>query len=361
MVVGLDAQDGELGVYFPSDGVLSHEFCVANNLYNASARQKLGLGDGPTGFFDHHRRVRTQGFRGEKSDGFWLPLTCLAFLTNHVGNEGFMFDTIDGHQICSKWTTRKPASNNPANRRKAPKGELIGFPKHMDTDQWDYYKQEIPHGSLITLTEKLHGTSHRVGLVLDDERAWWQFWKPRYRIVHGTRNVVQTDKSVGYYTDESFRERAVGQLEGIRKGEVLFGEIVGFVNADSTIMPSVKVDKKELPEVHQTFGDTVYYHYGCKPGEAQFWVYRIVQFNEDGQGVELSHAQVVRRAEDLGLNVVPFLDRLIYSCYDDAVMADQRIIDAMHGGDWATSYIHPDQLSEGVVIRVDSPLGTRGF
>lgn len=36
VVVSLDTQDGELGVYFPVDGVLSHEYCVANHLYTST-------------------------------------------------------------------------------------------------------------------------------------------------------------------------------------------------------------------------------------------------------------------------------------------------------------------------------------
>ena len=364
VVVGLQTQDNELGVYFPSDGVLSHEFCLANNLYSKSAVQKLGLPEPSSyGFFDHHRRVRTQRFRGEKSDGLWMPLNslstfCSVIPYNGVDVEGTMFDNIGGQQVCSKWTTRKPNGGTPGKPRKAPKGELVGFPKHQDTEQWDYYKGDIPDGSLLTLTEKLHGTSHRVGLVMDDERKWWQFWKPKYRIVHGTRNVVQTDSSVGYYSDESFRQRAVGQLEGIRKGEVLFGEIVGYAGADSPIMPSATVDKKELPDVFQQYGPQVSYLYGCKPGEAKFYVYRIVQFNEDGQGVDLSHAQVVRRCRDLGLNVVPFLRAEVYN--EDFAIADDQI-NTFVGEVFNPSQVCPQQMAEGVIIRVDTPDGHTRF
>lgn len=356
VVVGLNNQDGELGVYFPSDGVLSHEFCVANNLYNKSARQKLGLPDGPVGFFDHHRRVRTQKFRGEKSDGFWLPMSVLAMYNYEGDTEGFMFDTLGGKQVCEKWTTRKPgASNTPSNRRK---GEFLAFPKHMDTEQWDYYWKDIPDGSLLTITEKIHGTSHRVGLV-KTPKSWWQFWKPAYQVVHGSRNVVLTEHSgrTSYYGTDEFRYKAVGN-PALRKGEVVYGEIVGFTGPGQPIMPSHTVDKKELPDVAQTFGGTVHYHYGQPDGHAKFIVYRIVQFNEDGEGVELSHPQVVRRAQALGYDVVPLYGQTVfYSATGD--ITNNTVCHNV--GDVFEFSSFPNQMAEGVVIRVDTPDGHTRF
>ena len=357
VVVGLDQKDGDLGVYFPSDGVLSHEFCLANNLYNKSARAKLGLPpEGPIGFFDHHRRVRTQGFRGQKSDGFWLPLDCLAYLHGgapFIVSEGQMFDTWQGQEICRKWTTRQVgAANTPSNRRNK---ELLSFPKHMDTEQWDYYWKDIPDGSLLTITEKIHGTSHRVGMV-KTAKKWWEFWRPAYQPVHGSRNVVLTAHSgrTSYYGSDEFRYKAVGTPD-LRKGEVVYGEIVGFVGAGQPIMPSHTVDQKELPDVAQAFGPTVSYHYGQPDGHAKFVVYRIVQFNEDGEAVELSHPQVVRRATALGYDVVPKLMQLMCYTIDSEVVT--AAVQQLVGDIYRPSLVAPNQMAEGVVIRVDTPDG----
>lgn len=358
VVVGLDQKDGDLGVYFPSDGVLSHEFCVANNLYNKSARQKLGLSDAPVGFFDHHRRVRTQKFRGEKSDGFWLPITCLDYLYGGPGfyavSEGDMFDTVQGRQVCEKWTTRKPgASNTPSNRRKL---ELLAFPKHMDTEQWDYYWKDIPDGSLLTITEKIHGTSHRVGLVKAPKK-WWQFWRPAYQTIHGSRNVVLTEHSgrTSFYGSDEFRYKAVGSPQ-LRKGEVLYGEIVGFTGPGQPIMPPHTVDPKELPTVAQEFGRTVEYRYGQPDGHAKFILYRIVQFNEDGHGTELSYPQVVRRAKDLGYDVVPLHSATFL--YPDVAAT---LVESLVGDVFKPSIYASNQMAEGVVIRVDTPDGHTRF
>lgn len=353
VVVGLNHQDNELGVYFPSDGVLSHEFCLANNLYNKSARQKLGLGDGPIEFFDHHRRVRTQGFRGQKSDGFWLPLSSLNCDPATL-SEGFMFDTLNGHQLCEKWTTRKPgASNTPANPRKR---ELLSFPKHVDTEQWDYYWKDIPDGSILTITEKIHGTSHRVGLV-KTEKKWWQFWRPAHQTVHGSRNVVLTQHSgrTSFYGSDEFRYKAVGDPP-LRQGEVVYGELVGFVAASSSIMPAHTCDAKELPSVFNRFGSHVQYSYGQADGHAEFVVYRIVQFNEAGEGTELSHGQVVRRAGQLGFRTVPVHQTIIH----EGASSDQ-LVNILVGEIYTSSLLAPNQMAEGVVIRVDTPDGHTSF
>ena len=68
VVVGLDVKDGEMGVYFQENLCLSNEFAEANpNLMT---------------YFPKNRRVRAQKFRGEVSDGFWIPVNVLSFVIN---------------------------------------------------------------------------------------------------------------------------------------------------------------------------------------------------------------------------------------------------------------------------------------
>lgn len=360
VVVGKDVQTGDLGVYFPTDGVLSHEFVVGNNLYNASARKALELGDGPTGFFDVHRRVRAQSFRGAKSDGLWLPLSSLlAFAHPDELSEGLLFTHLRDQMICEKWVTAKTASTASA-KRAVKKGELVGFPKHMDTEQWFHYVDTIPDNSLLIVTEKLHGTSHRVGNVKDPDRAWWQFWKPRYTIVHGSRNVVlsgEGERNSFYGTDE-FRIKATENLiPHIRKGEVWFGEIIGDAGPSSPIMPPQTISEKDFPVERAKFNQVATWYYGVPRGLAEFVVYRIVQFNEDGEGIELSHAQVVRRAKHAGVRVVPHL----FTSLNTPASVGEYLKDLT--GDPATQSIFtPEtQMREGIVIRVESPDGHTKF
>ena len=101
VVISLTSTEGELGVYFPSDGQLSPEFCKANNLYRDS---ELNSDNEKTGMFDTNRRVRAQKFRGEISDGFWVPISNFSFIKGSVlVDEGFEFDELNGTLICSKY------------------------------------------------------------------------------------------------------------------------------------------------------------------------------------------------------------------------------------------------------------------
>ena len=102
VVIGLNHSEGELGIYFPSDGQLSQGFCSANNLF-----RKPEMNSDPAakpGMFDENRRVRAQRFRGEISDGFWVPMENFDFIVGAgLLTEGFEFDEINGIQICEKY------------------------------------------------------------------------------------------------------------------------------------------------------------------------------------------------------------------------------------------------------------------
>lgn len=160
VVVGLDTQEGELGIYFPEDGQLSEEFAQANNLVRYRDEQ---TGEMKGGFFEKNRRVRTQKFRGAKSEGFWCPLSYLNYLkidVDNISEEGYTFTELCGHKICNKYHT--PATlrvlKNKNNIKSIKRGETLYFPKHVkDTIQLRHMLDNIPSPSLIWVTEKLHG------------------------------------------------------------------------------------------------------------------------------------------------------------------------------------------------------------
>lgn len=370
VVVGLHHVDGELGVYFPPDGQLSHEMCVANGLYNKSALEELGLDAASfvPGFFDIKRRVRAQKFRGEVSDGLWLPLECLSWWSNDPWKAG---DVIcEDPKICIKYITKATRQHGQGNKVRAVKrGEALGFPKHYDTEQFAYNYQDIPDGSIIYLTEKLHGTSGRYGLVREEfqYKHWWE--KP-FKWIHdfigmplicwnylnGSRMVVlEHTEGAGYYGTNDFRTNAVKNLS-LRKGEVIFFELVGDVAPGSPIMPHVIVPK-ELDDTKKQYGDTIRYRYGCENGECRLYVYRIVQFNEDGQGVELSWPQVKRRCREIGVNWVPELagPQIIYASMDTEPW--DRLKNQVEQLAKGPSVIDDSHIREGVVVRVETPDG----
>jgi hypothetical protein len=381
VVVGKDTQDGTLGLFFPTDGQLSHEMCVHNGLYTKSAMQKLGLPieEGQTfGFFDHHRRVRSQKFRGEKSDGFWVPLSYVqwalppniaareeAFAVGMEFVEGQQFVSVHGHLICEKYVTpaTKRAQSQRQGKGRVSRGSTLWFKKHVETSQFRDVAHEIPIGSVVYVTEKLHGTSARFGHVLDivEPSRIRQFFgrvlpflnreERQYRYLNGTRNLIlERGVDGSFYGNEDFRYNVVASVQ-LAKGEVVYGEIVGDVAIGKPIMPGQAIKDADFAAV---YGKRMAYTYGTEPGEHRLYVYRITQVNEDGHTVELSWPQVKGRCGTLGLTPVPELSRHFIEDPEDIAQLRVNVEETVDG----PSLLDARHIREGVVVRVESERGT---
>ena len=362
VIVGIDTQDNEIGVYFPSDGQLSEEFCAANDLI----RRKNEDGTYSGGMFDVNRRVRAMNLRGVKSDGFWCPLDYFNFsaVSASMLKEGDSFTEINGIPICNKYVTPQTAraiANRNANTIR--KSVDFVFPEHVDTEQYQYVKDSIPSGAVIHITEKLHGTSGRYGNVRVTRKVttWrekvaqfilsklipsytFDLFNYEHRI--GTRRTVLQENGTGFYGDESFRRNAVNGI-ALKPDEMIYFELVGFTTTGASIMANH--DTTKLPKEYVTrYGKVTAYTYGCAPGECKLFVYRITQ-----NGVELSHNQMIARCNELGLNHVPILDTIVY----DGDIETLDMIVETHMND--CSMLDNRHIREGIVLRVESEHGTQ--
>lgn len=157
VVVGLEAKDGDLNVYFPVDGKLSEEFLTYNNLLPVLDDQGKRIGGG---FFDVKGRVRAQKFRGERSEGFAIPVASLEY-TGYPTTSlkvGDQITELNGHKICEKYVTEKTARAQRAQQLKTAKVKVLNFPEHVDTEQFRFVAKDIPAGSLVYISAKEHGT-----------------------------------------------------------------------------------------------------------------------------------------------------------------------------------------------------------
>lgn len=378
VVVGLDAKDEELGAFFPTDGQLSHEYCVENHLYTASARKRLGLPERPAGFFGHNRRVRAQKFRQERSDGLWMPLESL--LWTGVGTEtlkeGDIFTEWGGYGICQKYYT--PATLRAMGGQKFKRRDAKCFPKHDDTKQFRFVADQIPEDAVIYLSEKLHGTSGRYGHIYDElPLPRWKDLLNRglsyahlptlparsgWRYLNGSKNVIieKSDQRNNWYGTDEFRYNLTKDIR-LHKGEVLYFEIVGWANEATSIMPPHDVTKTGLKEIRAQYGDQIHYTYGCPQGICRLYVYKIVIVNEDGVAWELSWPDVVRRCGELGLVHVPRLQGpltpAMFAELDGTATWRDRLREEVEMLTEGASVLSPTQIREGVVIRVESRQG----
>lgn len=349
VIVDIDTQKGQQGVYFPVDGQLSPEFCAANDL----VRRKDENGNPAGGYLDPDKRnIKALKLRGEKSDGLFLPITCLAaFTTISDLKVGDQITTLGGIEICKKYIPYRKIggiSVGSGGMKRTKANHVPTFYEHVDTEQLAYHLDAFKPGDVVELTEKLHGTSGRTGhLPVNKQKNRTLLDKilcrpgkvyTEYDYVTGTRRVVLDEKhDGGFYEDNSFRQAMAKKFEGkLHKGEVAYYEIVGFVNENSPIMASCNNKKIQDKEFVKLYGETTTFSYGCNPKgdyeplpaivlnedsgtwqadpndilkpRCDVYVYRMTQVSEDGFVTELSPDQMRYRCEQMGVNVVPHFE-----------------------------------------------------
>jgi hypothetical protein len=362
VVVDVNTQDGELMLFFPTDGQLSAQFAEANNLIRRTDPQ---TGKPVGGFFEENRRVRCQKFRGQNSDGFAAPLSYLAFTGGDITTirEGLTLDMFHGVPLCNKYVTKATAVAQTVRDKKEKRAYQATCPmlkRHFDTQQYRFNSQRIPDGALLTITEKLHGTSERLGNVLVDrytERKWPLSklgFKPKvsrhWEDVVGTRNVALIPGKVDafYGGDAGFRYKVIEKLRGqLHKGETLYFEVVGFTESGAPIMDTQDITD---PKMKKRYGDMMVYSYGCLPGEAKAYVYRITQADEFGRTVELSWFQVQARCAELNVDTVPVIAQFIVPSNHGEFI--DNVVNSL-GYEEHPSILSPTHIREGVCIRVE--------
>ena len=373
--VGLDAKEGDIVAYFPTDGQLSVEYCAQNDL----VRRKDENGNPAGGYLEPDKRnIRAIKLRGEKSDGLTMPLESFAYTGIDLAEltVGTPITTINGHEICQKYIPksnrriRAPGSNK-TRKRKDPIAPL--FQEHADTEQLAYNQSVFKCGDEIEITLKMHGTSQRTAnlpVLTGYKRTFWDKLtrKPGTPIydwggVSGTRRVVLDSYEGGFYGSNEFREQHSKTFEGkLWKGETVYYEVVGFTHTGAPIMAEVANSKVSDKEFSKQYGKTTVFSYGCKkdgmPNEmSDIYVYRMTMTNEDGNVVEYTPDFMRYRCEQMGVKTVPVLWK--GTIPENPASATDPTISA---GEWVKNvaerfYDGPDPIGkthvrEGVVVRI---------
>ena len=340
--------EGQLGVYFPTDGQLDMEFCEKNGLLAVYENGVNVSG----GYMDPAKRnVKAIKLRGEKSDGLFLPLECLAYTGVDVSQfqPGDQITVVNGKNICQKYIpkeqprTRSAANVNPNKQAVKVKYQTTPtFFEHKDTEQLAYNLHMFKPGDEIEITLKMHGTSQRTGYhkvhvgykrtLLDKilRRPGTPIYDWGY--AHGTRRTVMKGFDGGFYGSNAFREPHAKKFEGkLWKGETVYYEVVGFTDTGTPIMSTCDNRKLKDKEFVKQYGDQTVFSYGCKPDGVKFYnqvaeslaetlndhaeeklypqstiyVYRMTMTNEDGDTVEYSPDFMRYRCELMGVKTVP--------------------------------------------------------
>jgi len=351
VVVGLDAKDGDVMVYFDSNLCLSHEYLRANNLYS---NPDMNLDTSKKGYFGSNGRVKSQRFRGEVSNGYVASLSSIIRIGPvreglhwnydmipedilHVGDE---FTHVGGVPICMKYTpdvNPRCGSTSTGKKNKRVKRNRVNsdmFWKHWDTKHLMRENHRIPQGEYLYVEEKIHGTSGRTGKVLCTiDRPWWKFWIPKqqWRVVSGTR---RTDHINAHMSAER-REVHEKLAPHLRKGEEVYYEIYGYSKGGKPVQKR--------------------FSYGCKPDQYKVMLYRVTLTTPDGFSVDLPRRQVYQRAKELGLEC-PVV--LFDGCFDpiDQHHRWEDLLDLAKG----KSQLDAGTLREGIVVWFTDAYGQWG-
>ena len=396
VIVSMEYEDNQLGIYFPSDGQLSVEFAEVNNLL----RKKDENGNNVGGYMDPEKRnVTAIKLRGEKSDGLFMPLKSLETFGDITKlSEGDRIDNFNGHLICEKYiprtnTRRGHASNgNKTRKKKVPTAPL--FVEHADTEQLAYNLGAFKPGDEIEITLKMHGTSQRTGYLpvfkgykktlLD--RLLRRDGTPIYDwgYVSGTRRTVLENFEGGYYGSNEFREAHSKFFEGkLNKGEEIFYEVVGFTHTGAPIMSQCSNKKLNDKDFVKQYGETTTFSYGCEPTgkktvygndeigpfsletdvpQSDIYVYRMTMTNEDGFVVEYNPDFMRYRCEQMGVKTVPVMWNGVIPDRPCVCNDETKTFIDLTAGEWVKGvaeeyYDGPDPIGkthirEGVVVRI---------
>lgn len=393
-IVDKSVNENDLYVYFPTDGQISEEFGKANDLF----RRKDENGNPAGGFIDPVKRnIGAIRLRGNKSEGLVLPLTCLAPFGD-INNlaEGDIVSTFNGHVIAEKYVPmHKPTTSQSTARgerdHKSAKKCRIKYPffaEHIDTPQLRFNMDMFKPGDIICLTEKVHGTSSRNAYqtAIVGEKGFFltkliahSNWLPKkwrmsaqshltpkteMRYLIGTRRTVLTNNSTGgFYGNDDFRKAWGERFKGkLLPNEECFGEIAGFYKDNYggavPIMSRGDNTKTKDKQFIKQYGKTTTFSYGCTEtgyytyGDGtheerplnRYFVYRMTYTTPEGVVIEYPWDLVKQRAEQMGFETVPELERFIYTTEEDFLARIAKYEDI-------PSTIDSSHIIEGVVIR----------
>lgn len=358
--------DGEKVIFFSEGGQLSHDYCYNNNLYREGHGQNITYGS--FGYIESKRRVKTIRLRKKDSMGLIMKLDSLSFTGGNLSDlkVGLEFSSFNGVDIFDKYETKATRLAKERVQKQQVKN-IKELAEVGDTKKFRNCMNSIPAGALITISEKIHGTSGRTGKVLLRRKITQGFWeklfrrpiktKSEYTVVTGSRKrTVAVGTQERRFTPSGspipFGYRVLIHNELIdllRPGEAIYYEII---SCDNNGIPEFKhsvPDDSVGKSVRKRYGKTILYRYNCSAGKYKIFIYKITVQNELGDVTTLSWNQMVARANELGIPIAPEIDKFIYD--GDAERLKEYLAKISVGD----SILDSTHIREGVVLNIEHP------
>lgn len=347
-----------LGVFFPAETQMSDEYCYENNLYRHG---NLNRFPDQKGYMEDNRRVRAIKFKGNTSNGFFMPLESLSFtgIDLSILKEGDEFDILNGKEICRKYeVARNPMKQQAVVDRGFVRADKKYMPEHIDTENFFKNADKISPDTEVIVTQKLHGTSIRIGHTLVNRKptlveriaAFFggKFKTTEYAYLYGSRKVIKDSNNPNqdHYYDTDIWSNEGKKLDGILpENYIVYGELIGWTPDGAPLQKG--------------------YTYGLPQGTCELYIYRITLINEKGLMTDLSWNQVKEFCSKNNLKHVPEIATAkMEETLEGDFWAIKQLLDVrfFEGGDnllpqrqclWLGNN---DLVDEGICVRADGLL-----
>lgn len=231
--------------------------------------------------------------------------------TNIIHNEDFYvnldFDYVNDQKVCEKYIISSyiNSQSNKSKQKKIKHGftlkdKLIEeqFRFHCDTAHLGKNAFKLNLTDIVSITEKLHGTSFVVSNVLCNKKLTFsdkifKFFganiiNKEYDNIFSSRKVIKnkiTNEPQSFYKENIWAIINDELKNYLTPGMTIYGECVGFTSTNSPIQKN--------------------YDYSCKNGEHKNYIYRITTTNVTGEVFEWSFLQIIEFCKQHDLMYVP--------------------------------------------------------
>lgn len=352
---------GEPAVLFFAESQIAPEVASKLNLYRHS---ELNADPTETGYLEDNRRVRAIRLRGTPSYGLMVPLEKFVAAVHDENNPlwvsdldeyrpGVAFDHVGDVEVVRKYETPLTRAQRQQTQAQKVMKRITNeqMPEHYDTKHFLRYLDEISPYDPLIVTQKLHGTSIRLGHVAAKRALTWRdkiakffgvaVQESEFVEVAGSRKVIKdpTNPSQQHHYDTDIWTSYLENVRGmIPENFVIYGELIGWTPDGKPIQRG--------------------YTYNVPKGQAHLYVYRVAVVT-GGEVVDLSWPAVQKFCALRGLRVVPTICGDIGR--DDLTEGAHAIYEernfAADNPDGGFVPLSPDGpgVDEGYVVRWDGP------
>lgn len=337
IVIGKDHHAGDVMIYCSNETQLNKDFLSVNNLFshtnlNCNAKEveqwlEQNVDAAPEeqqeymrthrGYFDDNARVRMKKLAGEISMGVLFGIDtfknwCPNLDVNIEDLVGTDFDTVNGELFIQAYMPPVkeqpvPLSKDARRNKKLRKFNRMipgQFAFHYDTQLFERCVNRFKPDTVVTISNKLHGTSFIIGNVKVKTPKFGcklytkifnrlpkclQFTKETYDVVYSSRSVIKNATinpgKHGYSAglDACFDKYYELLKPYIEEGMTIYGEIIGYCEGSNSFI--------------QKIGQG--YDYRCKPGENKLMIYRITTMDDTGKKREWNIDEIISYTANL--------------------------------------------------------------